>query len=82
MPKKRLEWALKYQHYTREDWSKIAWSDESMIQKDSARQQIWVFRYQTKKKSMHQRIFEVKEEMEMSIKWFGDVLWEISWGQL
>jgi len=27
--KKRLEWALKYQPYTREDWAKIAWSDES-----------------------------------------------------
>ena len=46
--KKRLEWALKYQHYTREDWAKIAWSDESAIQKDSARQQVWVFRHQTK----------------------------------
>jgi len=46
--KKRLEWALKHQHDTREDWSKIAWSDESAIQKDSAHQQDWVFRYQTK----------------------------------
>ena len=35
---KRLQWALKYQHYTREDWAKIAWSDESSIQKDSAHQ--------------------------------------------
>ena len=41
--KKRLEWALKYQHNTREDWAKFAWSDESIIQKDSARQQVWVF---------------------------------------
>ena len=46
--KKRLEWALKYQHYTREDWAKFAWSDESTIQKDSARQQVWVFQHQTK----------------------------------
>ena len=46
--KKRLDWALKYQHYTREDWAKIAWSDESAIQKDSARQQAWVFRHQNK----------------------------------
>jgi len=44
---KRLQWSLKYQHYTREDWAKIAWSDESAIQKDSARQQVWVFRHQT-----------------------------------
>ena len=46
--KKHLEWALKHQHNTREDWSKIAWSDESIIQKDSACQQVWVFRHQTK----------------------------------
>ena len=41
--KKRLEWALKYQHNTREDWAKFAWSDESIIQKDSVWQQVWVF---------------------------------------
>ena len=40
---KWLEWALKYQHKSREDWRKIAWSDECVIKKDSARQQIWVF---------------------------------------
>ena len=45
---KRLVWALKYQHYTREDWAKIAWSDESAIQKDSVYQQVWVFRHQNK----------------------------------
>jgi len=46
--KKRLEWGLKYQHYTSKDWAKIAWSDKSTIQKDSACQQVWVFRHQTK----------------------------------
>jgi len=46
--KKRLEWGLKYQHYTPKDWAKIAWSDESTIQKDSACQQVWFFRHQTK----------------------------------
>ena len=45
--KKRLEWAMKYRHLKREDWAKFAWSDESAIQKDSARQQVWVFRHQT-----------------------------------
>ena len=46
--KKRLEWAMKYKDYMREDWAKFAWSDKSIIQKDSARQQVWVFRHQTK----------------------------------
>lgn len=27
--KARYAWALKYQHYTEEDWSNIVWSDES-----------------------------------------------------
>ena len=46
--KKHLEWALKYRHLTREDWARIAWSDECAIQKDSAHEQVWVFRHQTK----------------------------------
>jgi len=43
-----LKWAREHQHKTREEWAKIAWSDESAIQKDSARQQVWVFRHQTR----------------------------------
>ena len=46
--KKRLEWAMKYRHYTPEDWAKVVWSDESAMQEDSAGQQDWVFRHQTK----------------------------------
>ena len=66
--KKRLEWALKYQHYTQEDWAKFAWSDESIIQKDSACQQVWFFDIKLMKKSMRQRMFKEKQEMEMFIK--------------
>ena len=29
--KKRLEWAMKYKDYMREDWAKFTWSDESII---------------------------------------------------
>ena len=45
---KRLQWAMMHQYKTREDWARIAWSDESAIQKDSARQQVWVFRHQNR----------------------------------
>ena len=31
---------MKYKDYMREDWAKFAWSDASIIQKDSARQQV------------------------------------------
>lgn len=27
--KKRLDWALRHQHFTEEDWSNVLWSDES-----------------------------------------------------
>lgn len=27
--RKRLEWALRHQHFTEEDWSNVVWSDES-----------------------------------------------------
>jgi len=33
--KKRLEWARAHRNWTVEDWAKVAWSDESAIQKDS-----------------------------------------------
>src|SRR5579859_4294195 len=45
---KRLKWAREHQHKTREDWAKVNWSDECAFQKDSVRQQVWVFRHQTK----------------------------------
>jgi len=46
---KHLNWARDQLHKTREDWAKVGWSDECAVQKDSARQQVWVFRHQTKK---------------------------------
>lgn len=30
--KNRLEWALRYKHFTEEDWSNVVWSDESNFQ--------------------------------------------------
>lgn len=30
--KNRLEWALRHQHFTEEDWSNVLWSDESNFQ--------------------------------------------------
>ena len=45
---KRLQWAREHQHKTREDWAKVNWLDECAVQKDSAKQQVWVFWHQTK----------------------------------
>jgi hypothetical protein len=46
---KRLEWAKQHRHWTRKDWEKVLWSDESAVKKDSDARTIWVFRRQNKK---------------------------------
>ena len=47
--KKRLEWARAHRKWTVEnDWVKVIWSDESMIQKDSDTRTMWVWRHQNK----------------------------------
>ena len=43
-----LKWARAHKGWTREDWAKVVWSDESTIQKDSDSGTVWVFRRQTK----------------------------------
>ncbi|KAJ5459624.1 uncharacterized protein N7458_001176 [Penicillium daleae] len=30
---KRLSWALTYRHYTLEDWKRVFWSDETIIER-------------------------------------------------
>ena len=46
--KKRLAWAKAHQYLKRDDWVKVVWSNKCPIQKDSAHQQMWVFRHQIK----------------------------------
>ena len=43
----RLQWALQHQHYTRDDWAKVWWSDECSIERSSGKKQEWIFRYTT-----------------------------------
>jgi len=44
----RLKWAREHQSWIREDWEKVAWSDECAVKKDSDPREIWVFRRQCK----------------------------------
>lgn len=44
----RLKWAIEHRHMTREDWARFAWSDETAIQKDSCRRQVWIYRHENK----------------------------------
>jgi len=46
--KTRLKWAREHKYWTVEDWAKVAWSDESAIQKDSDTRTVWVWRHQNK----------------------------------
>ena len=45
---KRRKWAREHQHWTIDDWRKVAWSDECAVQRDSDIRKLWVFRRQTK----------------------------------
>ena len=63
---------MNYQYETREDCAKIAWSDECAIQKDSAREQMWVFWDQTKEEKYAPKNIQSKTRD-------GDVF-QIIWG--
>ena len=65
--KKRLKWAKENQHWTIEDWTKVIWSDESAIQKDSDTRIVWVWRRQNKtEKYMPKNIVGKKRDGELS----------------
>ena len=42
----RLQWAREHKSWTREDWERVAWSDECAVRKDSDPRQTYVFRRQ------------------------------------
>ena len=46
---KRLKWATEHRHWTREDWARVLFSDESVIQKDSNGRIVWVFRHRNER---------------------------------
>lgn len=39
----RLQWALRYQHFTYLNWRRVRWSDECSIQLGKGRKRGWVF---------------------------------------
>ena len=43
-----LKWAKGHQHWTIEDWQKVAWSDECAAQRDNNPRKLYVFRRQNK----------------------------------
>jgi len=47
--KERYKWAKAHQHWTKEDWARIVWSDECLVKQDSDPRQLWVFRRQNKR---------------------------------
>ena len=44
----RLKWARAHQHWTKEDWEKVGWSDECGVKRDNSGEIEWVFRRQNK----------------------------------
>jgi transposase len=58
--KLRYKWAKAHRHWTREDWEKIVWSDESLIKQDSDPRQMWVFRHQNKREKYEPKNIRTK----------------------
>jgi len=44
----RFEWAKAHRHWDEDMFAKVAWSDESAVQRDCDPRQVWVFRRQNK----------------------------------
>lgn len=40
---KRLAWARRYEHYTAEDWARVKWSDEYMVERGIGVRPTWTF---------------------------------------
>jgi hypothetical protein len=41
---KRLAWAMEYEHFTPQDWARVKWSDECMVERGNGIRPIWTFR--------------------------------------
>jgi hypothetical protein len=39
----RYAWAIRYRHFTKEDWQRVVWSDECSIERGKGRQVRWSF---------------------------------------
>ncbi|KAJ5249553.1 hypothetical protein N7524_011869 [Penicillium chrysogenum] len=42
-PLKRLQWAMKYRHFTPKDWGPVYWSDEGSAERDIGVRREWTF---------------------------------------
>jgi len=59
-----LKWAREHKEWTTKDWSKVIWSDESAIKKDSDARTVWVWRHQNKREKYLPKNVEGKKRNE------------------
>jgi transposase len=61
--KARYQWALKHQDF---DWSKVLWSDECLVERNTGKGPVWVFR--TPQEKWDQDCIEPREDSKKDIK--------------
>ena len=64
--KARYKWACEHYHWSKEDWEKVVWSDECMVERRSGKGQVWVFR--TPQEKWNQDCIEPRGDLKKDTK--------------
>ena len=62
----RYKWACEHHHWLKEDWQKVLWSDECLVERQAGKGQVWVFR--TPQEKWNQDCLEPHGDIKKDIK--------------
>ena len=64
--KARYKWACEHYNWSKEDWEKVLWSDECLVERRAGKGQVWVFR--TPQEKWDQDCVEPRQDLKKDIK--------------
>jgi transposase len=62
----RYKWACEHYNWSKEDWEKVLWSDECMVERQTGKGQVWVFR--TPQEKWNQDCIEPRGDIKKDVK--------------